>query len=46
MLKELGLDLPFPVRLASELNKRGLTTSSGMSEKELVDEIWNLHLSK
>ncbi|KUP04761.1 cobalt transporter ATP-binding subunit [Bacillus coahuilensis p1.1.43] len=46
MLKELGLDLPFPVRLASELNKRGLTTSSGMSEEELVDEIWNLHLSK
>jgi energy-coupling factor transport system ATP-binding protein len=46
-LIELGLDIPFPVKMGKELRKRGLTiTRNLLSEEELVNELWTSHYKK
>ena len=46
-LIQLGLDIPFPVKIGKELRKRGLTiTRNLLSEEELVKELWTSHYKK
>jgi energy-coupling factor transport system ATP-binding protein len=46
-LVELGLDIPFAVKLRKALQEKGISVSSQlMNEEELVNELWTLHCSK
>jgi len=46
-LVELGLDLPFPIKLGRKLEEIGLGTSEDyLTDEELVNELWTLHFSK
>lgn len=46
-LVELGLDLPFPIKLGKKLKEIGLGTSEDyLTDEELVNELWTLHFSK
>ncbi|MDE3840628.1 energy-coupling factor ABC transporter ATP-binding protein [Bacillus methanolicus] len=46
-LIELGLDIPFPVKLSKALRKRGLPVPKYfLSEEELVKELWTSHCNK
>jgi energy-coupling factor transport system ATP-binding protein len=46
-LVQLGLDIPFSVKLTKELRKKGFTFSKHfLSEEELVKELWTSHLRK
>ncbi|MBU8908587.1 energy-coupling factor ABC transporter ATP-binding protein [Desertibacillus haloalkaliphilus] len=43
-LVEVGLNLPFTVQLREELRLLGVQVSStGLTQEELVDELWTLH---
>lgn len=43
-LEQIGLDLPFAIKLRKELEQKGLSLSgSALSRKELVNELWTLH---
>lgn len=43
MLHQVGLDLPFSVKLRERLRQEGIAVSeSALTEKELVDELWTL----
>lgn len=42
-LKEIGLDLPFSIKLRERLRKEGVAVSEHViTEEELVDELWTL----
>lgn len=46
-LISLGLDIPFPIKMANELRKKGFDLSdSYLTDEELVNELWTLHLNK
>ncbi|MGG3737189.1 energy-coupling factor ABC transporter ATP-binding protein [Aeribacillus pallidus] len=46
-LVQLGLDIPFAVKLRKALQEKGISVSSQlMNEEELVNELWTLHCSK
>lgn len=46
-LVELGLDIPFTLKLRKALQEKGISVSSQlMNEEELVNELWTLHCSK
>ncbi|MBO1005385.1 energy-coupling factor ABC transporter ATP-binding protein [Pseudogracilibacillus auburnensis] len=43
----LGLDIPFPIKMANELSKKGLhMPESYLTDEELVNELWTLHFNK
>ena len=41
-LKELGLDVPFTIKLSQELQNQGISIKSVIAEEEMVDEICQL----
>ena len=44
-LVEIGLDIPFTIKLAKELGRVGIELSKlHITEEELLDELWTLHL--
>lgn len=46
-LTALGLDIPFPVKMAKALKARGLDLPEiYLTDEELVDALWTLHLNK
>lgn len=46
-LIELGLDTPFSIKMGKELEKQGFTLEKNyLTENELVDALWTLHLNK
>lgn len=46
-LIEIGLDIPFTVKLSSELANKGINlTNVYLSEEELVTELWTSHFKK
>lgn len=46
-LVELGLDIPFPIKLGKKLEEIGLGTSEDyLTDEELVNELWTLHFNK
>lgn len=46
-LIQLGLDIPFPVKLSKELRKSGIPLERDyLSEEELVEQIWTYHSKK
>ncbi|MDH5163822.1 energy-coupling factor ABC transporter ATP-binding protein [Heyndrickxia oleronia] len=46
-LIELGLDIPFSIKMGNELEKQGFTLEKNyLTENELVDALWTLHLNK
>ena len=46
-LIEIGLDIPFPIKLRSELANKGINlTNVYLSEEELVTELWTSHFKK
>lgn len=46
-LLELGLDVPFAVKMRRALNDKGINISTNtLDEKELVNELWISHFSK
>ncbi|GIN42119.1 energy-coupling factor ABC transporter ATP-binding protein [Heyndrickxia oleronia] len=46
-LIELGLDIPFSIKMGKELEKQGFTLEKNyLTENELVDALWTLHLNK
>ncbi|WP_421102077.1 energy-coupling factor ABC transporter ATP-binding protein [Sporosarcina psychrophila] len=46
-LEEIGLDLPFALRVSSLLRENGLDlVGEHMTEEELVNELWTSHFSK
>jgi energy-coupling factor transport system ATP-binding protein len=46
-LTELGLDIPFPSRMAKALRNRGLSLKETyLSQEELVRDLWTLHSNK
>ncbi|MEK3889027.1 energy-coupling factor ABC transporter ATP-binding protein [Bacillus sp. FSL K6-3431] len=46
-LLELGLDIPFQIKMANALREKGLEISkSYLTDEELVNELWTLHFSK
>lgn len=46
-LVELGLDIPFSVKMRQALNKQGLSLSNeSLSARELVNELWTLSSNK
>jgi energy-coupling factor transport system ATP-binding protein len=46
-LVELGLDIPFSIKMTKALNARGFGFSSiYLTDKELVDALWTLHSNK
>jgi len=46
-LEEIGLDLPFALRVSSLLRKNGMElVGEHMTEEELVNELWTSHFSK
>ncbi|MBA4537044.1 energy-coupling factor ABC transporter ATP-binding protein [Bacillus aquiflavi] len=46
-LVELGLDIPFPVKLSKALQREGLFMSKHfLNEEELVNELWISHFNK
>ncbi|WP_342539484.1 energy-coupling factor ABC transporter ATP-binding protein [Sporosarcina sp. FSL K6-1540] len=46
-LEEIGLDLPFALRVSSLLRENGLElVGEHMTEEELVNELWTSHFSK
>ncbi|NMD72392.1 energy-coupling factor ABC transporter ATP-binding protein [Bacillus sp. DNRA2] len=46
-LIQLGLDIPFPVKLGKQLRNQGFPlTKSFLSEEELVNELWTFHSNK
>ncbi|AIE58672.1 energy-coupling factor ABC transporter ATP-binding protein [Bacillus methanolicus] len=46
-LIELGLDIPFPVKMSKALRERGLSIPKYfLSEEELVKELWTSHCNK
>lgn len=46
-LIELGLDIPFSIKMSKELEKQGFTLEKNyLTENELVDALWTLHLNK
>jgi energy-coupling factor transport system ATP-binding protein len=43
-LVELGLDIPFPVKISKQLREKGITLSRHyLTEEELVAELWTSH---
>ncbi|WP_147535663.1 energy-coupling factor ABC transporter ATP-binding protein [Bacillus marasmi] len=46
-LIQLGLDIPFPVKLGKQLRRQGFPlTKNFLSEEELVNELWKFHSNK
>ncbi|WP_346729018.1 energy-coupling factor ABC transporter ATP-binding protein [Lederbergia citrea] len=46
-LIKLGLDIPFPIKMANALREKGLDVpKSYLTDEELVNELWTLHFSK
>ncbi|WP_249317163.1 energy-coupling factor ABC transporter ATP-binding protein [Bacillus sp. FJAT-50079] len=46
-LIKLGLDIPFPIKMANALQDRGLGLSKRyLTDEELVNELWTLHFNK
>jgi energy-coupling factor transport system ATP-binding protein len=46
-LTELGLDIPFPSRMAKALRSRGISLKETyLSQEELVRDLWTLHSNK
>jgi energy-coupling factor transport system ATP-binding protein len=46
-LEEIGLDLPFALRVSSLLRENGMElVGEHMTEEELVNELWTSHFSK
>jgi energy-coupling factor transport system ATP-binding protein len=46
-LVELGLDIPFPVKMSKALRKKGLSIPKYfLTEEELVKELWTSHYNK
>ncbi|WP_062107615.1 energy-coupling factor ABC transporter ATP-binding protein [Bacillus niameyensis] len=46
-LISLGLDTPFPIKMASSLRKNGFTLpKKSLTDAELLDELWTLHFGK
>lgn len=46
-LVQLGLDIPFTIKMTKALGEKGLSLPNlYLNEKELVDELWTLHLNK
>jgi energy-coupling factor transport system ATP-binding protein len=46
-LEEIGLDLPFALRISGMLRELGMElTGEHMTEEELVNELWTSHFSK
>lgn len=46
-LVELGLDIPFSVKVSSLLQKKGISiTKRHLSEEELVTDLWTSHFNK
>ncbi|MHC0039177.1 energy-coupling factor ABC transporter ATP-binding protein [Pseudoneobacillus sp. C159] len=46
-LIELGLDIPFSVKVSKQLRDKGITLAKHhLSEEELVNELWTLHFKK
>lgn len=44
VLEDIGLDLPFVIKLRESLRKKGLPLSDrSLFQEELVDELWTLH---
>ena len=43
MLKKIRLDIPFSLKLADELNKRGVSVSRKLTMEGLVKELCRLH---
>jgi energy-coupling factor transport system ATP-binding protein len=44
LLKKIGLDLPFAVKMNELLRERGIAvTGAALTEEELVNELWTLH---
>jgi energy-coupling factor transport system ATP-binding protein len=46
LLRELALDVPFPLLLAEELRKRGVPVSDNVNPEELKEELWRWHSSR
>jgi energy-coupling factor transporter ATPase len=47
LLRKVGLDLPFTVKMRNELRAKGVPLSdTALFQEELVDELWTLHSSK
>lgn len=46
-LEEIGLDLPFALRVSRQLREAGVALQGNhMTEEELVDELWTFHFNK
>lgn len=46
-LVELGLDIPFQIKMANALREEGMHVSENyLTDEELVNELWTLHFSK
>ena len=46
-LVQLGLDIPFPVKMSKLLKEQGVSLSRHfLSEEELVEELWTSHYKK
>ncbi|WP_141434142.1 energy-coupling factor ABC transporter ATP-binding protein [Bacillus sp. 03113] len=46
-LIELGLDIPFPIKLGKALKEKGVPLSQHyLTEEELVEELWKSHFKK
>jgi energy-coupling factor transport system ATP-binding protein len=46
-LVQLGLDIPFPVKISKNLKQKGIALSKHfLTEEELVTELWTSHLNK
>lgn len=46
-LVDLGLDIPFPVKMSKKLKEKGIPVSKHyLSEEELVAQLWTSHSSK
>ncbi|MCL1632419.1 energy-coupling factor ABC transporter ATP-binding protein [Sporolactobacillus sp. CPB3-1] len=46
LLRKVGLDLPFAIKMRQALQKKGISLSdNALFQEELVDELWTLHSS-
>jgi energy-coupling factor transport system ATP-binding protein len=45
-LEEIGLDIPFSIKVADELKKRDIQIDDILTESELVEKIWQLYSTK
>lgn len=46
LLRELALDVPFPLLLAEELRKRGVPVSDNVDPDELKEELWHWYSNR